>query len=75
MLVTTPRDERKEEGGEKRRANETTTTTTDVMCDVRQVRPPREQSGFRGTARYASINAHLSRDLARRDDLWSLLYM
>ncbi len=40
-----------------------------------KVRPPREQSGFRGTARYASINAHLAKDLARRDDLWSLLYM
>lgn len=40
-----------------------------------KVRPPRDQSGFRGTARYASINAHLSKDLARRDDLWSLLYM
>jgi hypothetical protein len=39
------------------------------------VRPPRDQSGFRGTARYASINAHLAKDLARRDDLWSLLYM
>ncbi len=40
-----------------------------------KVRPPRDQSGFRGTARYASINAHLAKDLARRDDLWSLLYM
>lgn len=40
-----------------------------------KVRPPRDSSGFRGTARYASINAHLSKDLARRDDLWSLLYM
>lgn len=40
-----------------------------------EVRSPRDQSGFRGTARYASINSHLSRDLGRRDDLWSVLYI
>lgn len=28
-----------------------------------RVRPPRESAGFRGTARYASINSHLSRAL------------
>lgn len=39
------------------------------------VRPARESSGFRGTARYASINSHLSLDLGRRDDLWSVLYI
>lgn len=40
-----------------------------------QVRAPRETAGFRGTARYASINSHLSKDLGQRDDLWSLLYV
>jgi serine/threonine protein kinase len=39
------------------------------------VRPARESAGFRGTARYASINSHQSKDLGRRDDLWSLLYV
>lgn len=45
-----------------------------VMPDG-SIRPSRDQAGFRGTARYASINSHLSRDLGRRDDLWSVLYM
>eukprot|EP01095_Lingulamoeba_sp_RSL-Kostka_P009247 TRINITY_DN3185_c0_g2_i1.p1 TRINITY_DN3185_c0_g2~~TRINITY_DN3185_c0_g2_i1.p1 ORF type:complete len:360 (-),score=83.43 TRINITY_DN3185_c0_g2_i1:234-1313(-) len=40
-----------------------------------EVKPAREQTGFRGTARYASINSHQSKDLGRRDDLWSLLYV
>lgn len=40
-----------------------------------EVRLPRDQTGFRGTARYASINSHQSKDLSRRDDLWSLLYV
>eukprot|EP01104_Vermistella_antarctica_P015649 TRINITY_DN5186_c1_g2_i1.p1 TRINITY_DN5186_c1_g2~~TRINITY_DN5186_c1_g2_i1.p1 ORF type:complete len:848 (-),score=214.51 TRINITY_DN5186_c1_g2_i1:44-2587(-) len=40
-----------------------------------EVRPSRDQTGFRGTARYASINSHQSKDLSRRDDLWSLLYV
>ncbi|KAJ3321026.1 Tau-tubulin kinase 2 [Boothiomyces sp. JEL0866] len=39
------------------------------------VRPPRDNAGFRGTARYASIAAHQGRDLGRVDDLWSLFYM
>ncbi|KAF7261256.1 hypothetical protein EG68_00921 [Paragonimus skrjabini miyazakii] len=40
-----------------------------------EVRNPRPVAGFRGTVRYASIHAHQHRDLARRDDLWSLFYM
>lgn len=40
-----------------------------------EVRPARDATGFRGTARYASINSHQSKDLGRRDDLWSLLYV
>eukprot|EP01128_Nolandella_sp_AFSM9_P012631 TRINITY_DN9471_c0_g1_i1.p1 TRINITY_DN9471_c0_g1~~TRINITY_DN9471_c0_g1_i1.p1 ORF type:complete len:486 (-),score=57.32 TRINITY_DN9471_c0_g1_i1:13-1470(-) len=38
-------------------------------------KPQRDFAGFRGTARYASINSHLMRDLGRRDDLWSILYV
>ncbi|CAH8456666.1 unnamed protein product [Dicrocoelium dendriticum] len=40
-----------------------------------EVRSARSAAGFRGTVRYASIHAHQHRDLARRDDLWSLFYM
>lgn len=45
-----------------------------VMPDG-SIRPARDQAGFRGTARYASIHSHMSRDLGRRDDLWSILYI
>jgi tau tubulin kinase len=37
--------------------------------------PPRPNVGFRGTARYASINSHAGHDLGRRDDLWSLFFL
>eukprot|EP01012_Entosiphon_sulcatum_P013684 TRINITY_DN18883_c0_g1_i1.p1 TRINITY_DN18883_c0_g1~~TRINITY_DN18883_c0_g1_i1.p1 ORF type:complete len:533 (-),score=93.98 TRINITY_DN18883_c0_g1_i1:360-1958(-) len=40
-----------------------------------EIRPPRKTAGFRGTARYASINSHQSKELGRRDDLWSLFYV
>ena len=40
-----------------------------------QIRPPRPSAGFRGTVRYASINAHNYRELGRHDDLWSMYYM
>lgn len=39
------------------------------------VRPARPVAGFRGTVRYASVNAHHNREMGRHDDLWSLLYM
>jgi len=39
------------------------------------VRPPRSAAGFRGTVRYASINAHKNKEMGRHDDLWSLFYM
>lgn len=39
------------------------------------VRPPRSEAGFRGTVRYASINAHLNKEMGRHDDLWSLFYV
>ena len=37
--------------------------------------PPRTRVGFRGTRAYASRNAHLNRDLSRRDDLISWFYL
>lgn len=40
-----------------------------------ELRPPRKTAGFRGTARYASINSHKMKELGRRDDMWSLFYV
>lgn len=39
-----------------------------------RVRAARAFAGFRGTARYASLQAHANRELGRCDDLWSYLY-
>uniref|UniRef100_A0A7I4YFU7 Protein kinase domain-containing protein n=1 Tax=Haemonchus contortus TaxID=6289 RepID=A0A7I4YFU7_HAECO len=38
------------------------------------IRRPRWSSGFRGTQRYAPISCHISREMARKDDLESWLY-
>eukprot|EP01127_Copromyxa_protea_P004053 TRINITY_DN1384_c0_g1_i1.p1 TRINITY_DN1384_c0_g1~~TRINITY_DN1384_c0_g1_i1.p1 ORF type:complete len:422 (+),score=35.43 TRINITY_DN1384_c0_g1_i1:648-1913(+) len=40
-----------------------------------EIRQARDFTGFRGTARYASINSHMCRDLSRRDDMWSIFYL
>ncbi|EDO46789.1 predicted protein, partial [Nematostella vectensis] len=40
-----------------------------------EVRPPRNTAGFRGTVRYASINAHENKEMGRHDDLWSFFYL
>ncbi|XP_050731556.1 uncharacterized protein LOC127006078 isoform X3 [Eriocheir sinensis] len=40
-----------------------------------EVRTPRAAAGFRGTVRYASMNAHKNKEMGRHDDLWSLFYM
>ncbi|EAN95450.1 putative protein kinase [Trypanosoma cruzi] len=40
-----------------------------------EVRPPRENAGFRGTSRYASLASHRQQELGRVDDIWSLLFM
>ncbi|XP_050438476.1 tau-tubulin kinase homolog Asator isoform X2 [Adelges cooleyi] len=40
-----------------------------------EIRTPRTAAGFRGTVRYASLNAHKNKEMGRHDDLWSLFYM
>ncbi|CAJ0919824.1 unnamed protein product, partial [Mesorhabditis belari] len=39
------------------------------------IRKPRAAAGFRGTVRYAPISCHLQRELCRKDDVESWLYM
>lgn len=40
-----------------------------------EIKPPRANAGFRGTARYASVNSHANKELSPRDDLWSVFYL
>jgi serine/threonine protein kinase len=44
------------------------------LDDQGQVIPPRSGVGFRGTIRYASINAMEELELGPQDDLWSVFY-
>uniref|UniRef100_A0A5S6QE73 Protein kinase domain-containing protein n=1 Tax=Trichuris muris TaxID=70415 RepID=A0A5S6QE73_TRIMR len=46
-----------------------------IVTNDGKLRPPRETLGFRGTERYASVNAHDDKELGRHDDLISLFYM
>ncbi|XP_071665333.1 tau-tubulin kinase 2 isoform X3 [Patagioenas fasciata] len=46
-----------------------------MFCKKHSTLLPRAVAGFRGTVRYASINAHRNREMGRHDDLWSLFYM
>lgn len=46
-----------------------------VNANTGQHLPPRHRCGFRGTRAYASRNAHLSKDLSRRDDMISWFYL
>ncbi|CAG2100509.1 unnamed protein product [Medioppia subpectinata] len=46
-----------------------------IISNTNEVRPPRVAAGFRGTVRYASVNAHKNREMGRHDDLWSLFYV
>lgn len=55
--------------------NATGTVVDPTKAPQMEVRPPRAAAGFRGTVRYASINAHKNKEMGRHDDLWSLLYM
>ena len=35
-----------------------------------EVRPPRGAAGFRGTVRYASMNAHKNKEMGKFDDTY-----
>lgn len=39
------------------------------------IRKPRQAAGFRGTVRYAPISCHLQRELCRKDDVETWVYM
>ncbi|MFH4974368.1 hypothetical protein AB6A40_001077 [Gnathostoma spinigerum] len=39
------------------------------------IRKPRQNAAFRGTLRYAPLSCHIERELCRRDDVESWLYM
>jgi tau tubulin kinase len=36
---------------------------------------PRRNTDFRGTIPYASLTAHLKKELGRKDDLWSFFFV
>ncbi len=43
--------------------------------NTNQPHPIRRNTDFRGTIPYASLSAHLKRELGRKDDLWSFFFI
>lgn len=45
-----------------------------INKETQEIIPPRDDPGFTGTCRYASVNAHEYNELSRRDDIMSWIY-
>ena len=51
------------------------TESNNICIETGNIKFPRAGAQFRGTPRYAPLNAHLSQELGRKDDLETWLYM
>ena len=49
--------------------------TISLLLSQGIIRKPRAAAGFRGTVRYAPVACHLNRELCRKDDVETWLYM